>query len=231
LRGFVIHTFVAAALLAPALIVCAPANARDDRQQWLAASATGALKGKLLGTADVVVRSGDRADGVYQLNASAMLGWQLSGSTTVFAGYLRGYMYDDDQPVPVEDRARQQLTTQLGDLGGGALSLRLRTEQRWRGDGEDTAWRARAQLRWSRPLGSKAEGPALTLAHESFVNLNTAGWGPEGGYERMRNSAGVSLPLIEDVRAELSYVNQHGFVSDGEDTSDHALQLALAYSF
>ena len=176
------------------------------------------------------MRAGDRADGIYQMVQTAMLGYRLSSKVTVFSGYTRAISYNAGHHVPVEDRGRQQVTAEIGKLAGGTLSVRLRTEERWRSDGEDTAWRARAQLRWSRPLSTSGHTDII-LAHESFVNINSADWGPRGGFERMRNIIGVSRPLIPHVRGELSYINQHGFVRHDEDTSDHALQFALAYSF
>jgi hypothetical protein len=40
----------------------------------------------------------------------------------------------------------------------------------------------------------------------------------------------VSSPLTSKVTGEFGYVNQHGFVADGPDTTDHAAYVGLALS-
>ena len=40
----------------------------------------------------------------------------------------------------------------------------------------------------------------------------------------------VSTPLTTRLSGELGYVNQHGFVAGGPDTTDHAAYVGLALS-
>ena len=47
----------------------------------------------------------------------------------------------------------------------------------------------------------------------------------------MRNFAGLSLPIISDVKAEVGYLNQYSIVAGGRDAIDHVASIAFNYSF
>jgi hypothetical protein len=44
----------------------------------------------------------------------------------------------------------------------------------------------------------------------------------------MRNLITISTPLTKSVTGEAGYMNQHGFVSGGPDTSDNIAYFGLA---
>ena len=44
----------------------------------------------------------------------------------------------------------------------------------------------------------------------------------------MRNFLGINTPITKQVSAEFGYLNQHGFVRGGEDTSDHVASVSLS---
>ena len=46
----------------------------------------------------------------------------------------------------------------------------------------------------------------------------------------MRNLATVSTPLTKGLTGEVGYMNQHGFVRGGPDTSDNVAYFAVALS-
>ena len=68
------------------------------------------------------------------------------------------------------------------------------------------------------------------LSHESFIDLNTTSFQHQTGYGRMRNFLGVSVPLGTAVSLEAGYLNQHGFVRHGPDTTDHVASISLSAS-
>jgi hypothetical protein len=87
----------------------------------------------------------------------------------------------------------------------------------------------RPYVKFSLPLatGSKT---SLVLSSETFVNLNTTPFQKQDGLDRMRNFIGINAPITKSVSAEFGYLNQHGFVRGGEDTSDHVASVSLSLS-
>jgi hypothetical protein len=47
----------------------------------------------------------------------------------------------------------------------------------------------------------------------------------------VRNLISISTPLSKRINGEAGYMNQHGFVRGGEDTSDNIAYFALSASF
>jgi hypothetical protein len=77
------------------------------------------------------------------------------------------------------------------------------------------------------PLRGKV---ALNLSSEPFLNLNTTSFQAKTGLDRVRNLITISAPLSKKLSGEAGYLNQHGFVSSGTDTSDHVAYFALSLS-
>jgi hypothetical protein len=213
----------------PMLLAAAPARADQDTQYWTAYQVSGPVAGKLLIQADLAVRASDRSRGLSQIDAVVVLGTPISKRFALYGGYVRSLRYTPGVPTPVEERLRAQLSGDLGSLAGGAIALRLRGEMRWRNDAADTAWRGRAQVKWTRPFRTGG-ATALVLAHETYVNANRADWVSTKGIDRMRHSIGVSTPLGDRLRVEAGYLNQHRFVRRGPDLGEHVAQVALSWS-
>ena len=128
----------------------------------------------------------------------------------------------------MERRAREQVTFDgLTQIGKGKLSARARLEERWRHNIDGTGWRFRPYLKYSLPIAGKA---ALNLSTEPFFNLNTTPFQRQSGLDRVRNLVTISTPLSKAVSGEVGYLNQHGFVRDGPDTSDNVAYFSLALS-
>lgn len=128
----------------------------------------------------------------------------------------------------MEHRAREQVTFDgFAQLGRGKLSGRLRLEQRWREHVDGMGWRFRPYLKYSLPIAGKT---ALNLSNETFVDLNTTTFQRKSGIDRMRNLISISTPLSKALTGEAGYMNQHGFVRSGPDTSDHIAYFALVIS-
>ena len=75
------------------------------------------------------------------------------------------------------------------------------------------------------PLGGKV---ALNLSSEPFIDLNTTAFQQKPGLDRVRNLVTLSTPLSKRLSIEGGYMNQHGFVRGGPDTSDNIAYFALS---
>ena len=113
-------------------------------------------------------------------------------------------------------------------LGSGKLSFRLRGEERWRTNIEGTGVRFRPYVKYSVPLGHSKT--SLVLSSETFLNLNTTPFQKQSGLDRVRNLIAINTPLSKKLTAEIGYLNQHGFVRGGPDTSDHVASVSLSLS-
>jgi hypothetical protein len=128
----------------------------------------------------------------------------------------------------MERRAREQVTfDNLGSLGGGKFSARMRAEQRWRENVSGTGWRLRPYLKYAHPIGGKL---SLNVSNETFVDLNTTAFQKKPGIDRMRNYLSLSAPLSKKLTGEAGYLNQYGFVRGGPDTIDHVAYFTLSLS-
>lgn len=214
---------------APLALLASPARADvdDDGEAWLTLAASGAISGRVLGQTEAVARFSNDRNGIYEAEIGGLLGFALTDRVSLWAGYARVPRYTSGGRAAVENRTRQQITADLGDLLGGDLSGRLRLEQRFRAGG-GIGWRLRPQLKFSQPV--LKDRVSLVLSHESFVSLNNTGWGQRRGYERMRNFVGLQLPIADRLAAEVGYLNQYGF-APVRDTADHIVSTTFSYAF
>jgi hypothetical protein len=216
---------------AAALYGSSSALARDDAQLWTTGSATVKLGDRFRLSEEVTTRFSDNRNGLYELEINTLLGYRLTDKVTVWAGYTHDPNYAAGNFTVMERRAREQITVDdLAKIGRGTLSARLRVEQRWRDGIDGTGWRVRPYVKFSLPLKSGGK-TALVLSHESFVNLNSTSFQRVDGYDRMRNLVAISTPITKAVKAEIGYLNQHGFVRGGPDTNDHVASVSLSFSF
>jgi hypothetical protein len=212
------------------IMIARPAEAREDNQVWTSAATSVGLGGPWRLSQDIVARFSDNRNGLYEIETSTLLGYKLSKSVTVAAGYVHNPQYSEGDFQRLERRAREQISIDnFAEVGPGKLSGRLRMEQRFR-EGQDTAWRARPFLRFSMPL-TKNGKTSLNLSNETFVNLNTTTFQRTSGADRMRNLVAVTTKLNKTISLEGGYLNQYGFVRDGDDTIDHIAHLAVSTSF
>jgi hypothetical protein len=211
----------------PLLLTCValastPAFARSDEQLWTTASASVKLSDHWRISQEFVARFSDNRNGLYEIESNTLLGYRLGKAVTIWAGYTHNPQYSAGDFTVMEHRAREQVTfDNVAKLGPGKLSARIRLEQRWREhiDGP--------YVKFSMPLQGKT---ALNLSSELFFNLNTTSFQRRTGLDRVRNLVTVSTPLAKNLNGELGYMNQHGFVRGGEDTSDHIAYFAVSLS-
>jgi len=210
------------------LVTPAGAHASHDSQLWSTASATVKLGPKWRLSEELVGRFSDRKRGLYEIESNTLLGYRLSKVTTLWAGYTHNPQYAGGTFTILERRAREQVTFDgFARLGPGKLSGRLRLEQRWRDGIEGTGWRLRPYLKYSLPMHGKT---ALNLSTEPFVDFNTTSFQHTPGLDRVRNLITISTPLTKTLTGEVGYLNQHGFVRGGPDTSDHVAYFAMSLS-
>jgi hypothetical protein len=214
--------------LVAAAFTPAAAWARSDPQIWTTASASVKLADRWRLSEDVVARFSDHRNGLYEIESSTLLSYRFDKSVSFAAGYVHNPQYSGGDFTVMEHRAREQISfDSVARLGSGKVSARIRLEQRWREGVDGVGWRIRPYAKYSVPLKGKI---ALNLSTEPFVNLNETTFQRASGPDRVRNLATVSAPLSKSLAGEAGYMNQHGFVRDGPDTSDHVAYFALSLS-
>lgn len=204
--------------------------ARDDSQIWTTASATVKLSDQWRLSQELVARFSDNRSGLYEIEAVTMLGYKPTKDITIAAGYVHNPQYSDGDFTVMEHRAREQVTfDNIAQIGRGKFSARMRLEQRWREHADGTAWRARPYVKFALPL-TKGGKTNLNLSNETFINLENTSFQRTEGFDRMRNQISISTPLSSKLGIEAGYLNQYGFVKNGEDTMDHVATVTLNLS-
>lgn len=209
----------------------AGASAASDSQLWSTAAATVRLSERWRLQEELTARFSGNRHGLYEIESNTLLGYRLTKAVTLWGGYTHDPQYTAGHFTVMEQRLREQVTfDNVVNLGPGKLSFRMRTEQRWRDNVAGTGWRARPYVKYSVRLarGSKT---ALILSSETFLNLNTTPFQKQAGLDRMRNLIAISTPLSKKIAVEIGYLNQHGFVRGGPDSSDHVLSASIGVSF
>jgi hypothetical protein len=215
-------------LLFAAGLCSAPAVAQSDKQVWGNASLTVKLGDRWRISQELTTRFSDNRNGLYEVESNTLLGYRINKVVTVWAGYTHDPQYAAGDFTMMEHRAREQVTfDNFARIGPGKLTGRIRLEQRWRKGIDGIGWRVRPYIKFSVPLKSKA---ALNLSSEAFFNLNKTAFQRADGLDRMRNLVTISTPLSKVLTGEAGYMNQHGFVRGGEDTSDNIAYFALSLS-
>ena len=200
--------------------------ATSDSQLWTNLSATVKLSDRWRLSEEGTLRFSDNRNGLYELEANTLIGYRLNKTTAIWAGYTHNPQYSSGNFTVMEHRAREQVTFDgFAKIGAGKLNGRVRFEQRWREHIDGTGWRVRPYLKYSLPIAGKT---ALNLSTEPFVNLNTTPFQKRTGLDRVRNLVTISTPLTKTLTGEIGYMNQHGFVKGGPDTSDNVAYFGLA---
>jgi hypothetical protein len=200
--------------------------ATSDSQLWTNLNLNVKISDRWRLSEEGTVRFSDNRNGLYELEVNSLLGYRLNKMVTLGAGYTHNPQYASGDFTVMEHRAREQATFDgFAKLGGGKLNGRVRFEQRWREHVDGTGWRLRPYLKYSVPIAGKT---ALNLSSEPFFNLNTTPFQKRTGLDRVRNLVTVSTPLTKALSGEIGYLNQHGFVKNGPDTSDNVAYFGLA---
>jgi len=211
-----------------ALTIAAPASAATDDQLWSNLNVTVKVSDHWRVQEELTTRFSDNRNGLYEVESNTLLGYRLNKVVSLWAGYTHDPQYASGDFTVMEHRAREQVTFDgFARLGKGKFNGRLRLEQRWRDHIDGTGWRVRPYLKYSLPIAGKT---ALNLSTEPFFNLSTTTFQRKSGFDRVRNLVTISTPLTKVLTGEVGYMNQHGFVSGGPDTSDNIAYFGLALS-
>lgn len=210
-------------LAMPILAIASPALAQqEDAQIWLQTNAQVPVSDKLRLTVEGIARFSDRTNGLFHTEIGGILGYKLNDNVEIGFGYRHvgshgGNSADD------ENRLRQHVIVTLG-----RITTRLRVDERFHPDGSEIGFRIRPLLRYNHPIGKDY---ALFISHESFFMANDTKWGQRAGYDRVRNIAGVTIPIAKGVSGDLGYLNQYRFPRNGSRAQmDHALNFQLTLS-
>ena len=214
--------------LAAALGAAGPALASEDTQYWQTLNVSVALPDNFKVSNETVRRSSD-ARGFYEVENNFMVGKKVNKVVTLWLGYTFDPQYNHGTFRVREHRFRQQVNfDNFAVLGKVRLSGRVRLEERWREGQTGTAYRLRPQVKAVVPVAGKV---TLGVSSEQFFNLNNTGFQTVDGLERMRNAIFITVPLSKKISVDFGYLNQHGFVPNGPDSSDHVLTTGLSASF
>src|SRR5690242_14630566 len=199
----------------------------SDSQLWTSGSVTVKLSDKWSLSQDLTARFSDNKHGLYELEANTLVGYQLSKSVSLWAGYDHDPQYSGGHFTIMEHRLVEHVvSSNLGKIGSGQLSGRVRLEQRWRDGQNGTGWRLRPYLRYTVPFSSRSK-VALTLSEEPFFDLNTTSFQTVHGLERLRSLVAITIPVGKKFSADVGYMNQHGFVPNRKDTSDNIAYFSV----
>jgi len=222
------------AALAAILAIDAPANATDDDPAvWLIASTADALSDdgtRWRYSVDAQARYFDPGSGVAQYLIRPAIGYELENGTTLWAGYARFRSRTQSGDYFDEDRFWQQVGWKARPLGDGALSFRVRLEERSVSRGDDLGITLRVMGRYVQPIGTSGR-TEFVFALEPFYDLVDTDWGGSSRLSQNRTFFGIGQRLNESVRLETGYMNQFIWVDSGEDRSNHVLVLNFRLSF
>lgn len=204
----------AATLLAICAFFCGPAAraAEEDFRIWENVTAIvklGAIDARLDKWRVWIESQGrfrDNAGAVDQGIARGGLGYSLSDTASVWAGYAHVWTFPGGRATNREDRIWQQLL--LTDKAPfGDWTSRTRLEQRFIEGIAPVEWRLRQFVRFSTPLG---DGSPLSLVvwDEVFLRLNSTTPAARFGFDQNRAFAGLGYAFNEKVRLEVGYMNQ-----------------------
>ena len=214
--------------LTAAIAVATPAAASEDTQYWQTLNITVALPDNFKLSNETVRRASD-AKGFYEIENNFMVGKKVNKVVTLWLGYTFDPQYSHGTFRFHEHRFRQQINfDNFAVIGKVKLSGRLRLEERWREGQIGTGWRLRPQIKATMPIAGKV---TLSITNEDFIDLNNSSFQTVDGLERMRNAIFVTLPLNKKISVDFGYMNQHGFVPNGPDSSDNVLTAGLSASF
>lgn len=208
-------------LAALLLLAAAPARAQQqDEQLWLQINTHVPLADRLRLTLEQIGRFSERQGGLSQTEFGGILGYKIAKNVELGFGY-RKVGFHNRNTAASEDRFRQHIVATFGPV-----TTRLRVDERFSARGGEIGFRIRPLIRYNHRLGP--DRLALFVSHESFYLPNSTRWGQRSGYERMRNIAGIALPLGRGVSADVGYLNQYRFARGSSRAQmDHALNLQL----
>ena len=218
------------ALLAGGTIgfIATPVSAQSDEQLWTNFNVTVKLSDRWRLSEEVTIRFSDNRKGLYELESNTLLGYRLNKVVTLWAGYTHNPQYAAGDFTVMEHRAREQVTFDgFAQLGEGKLNGRIPARAalaRGRG-GHRLARSALPQIFAADRRQDRAQPQQRTLLQSQHDAVPD-----EDGARPHAQPDPISTPLTKTLSGEVGYMNQHGFVKNGPDTSDNVAYFGLALS-
>lgn len=157
------------------------------------------------------------------------LGYQINPNIGIYQGYGIIPTYDPDK---VEHRSFQELLAKQSITNSLSLVHRLRFEQRFLEDVDDTAFRFRYFARLTYPLSGIHEKLSLAINEEIFIHLNDVGNGPQSGFNQNRLFVGLNYKISNSLAFEAGYQNQFINGRNGsDDVINHIAFLGMLTNF
>jgi hypothetical protein len=209
-------------LLAVPLLAASPSAyaQQEDEQLWLQLNTHVPLDANTRITLEQIARFSDRQDGLTQSELGVLIGQRVSKNFELGFGYRHVGFHNLNTALD-EERFRQQV---VGTFG--SITTRFRVDERFHPHGKEVGIRIRPLVRYNHKLNDK--GLAAFVSHESFYLPNATKWGQRRGYERMRNSVGLMLPVSPKISADVGYLNQYRLARGSSRAQvDHALSIQL----
>lgn len=208
-------------LAVSALLIAPAAHAQvEDTQLWTQTNMNIPIAKRARITMEGIARGSDRLGGLYQTEVGILVSRKLSKHIELGAGFRHVGSHSGNR-ADDEDRLRQHVVFTYGRMSG-----RFRIDERFHPDGPEIGFRIRPLIRYNHPIGKRW---ALFVSHESFIMPNSTDWGQRSGYDRMRNIAGVVVPVLKNATADVGYLNQYRPGRDGSRPQmDHALSIQLS---
>lgn len=209
-------------ILAASVITAAPAFAQsEDQQVWFQVNGAVDVGDSSRITLEGISRFGHDVSGVYS-EAGVLYTRKLGNGVELSLGYRHVEEFSRGGPPTNDERVRQMIQAPLGSGFVG----RLRFEQRFNSTGSEVGFRLRPRLNYDTSLPNT--NIRLYAAQEHYFILNDTKWGQDRGYERIRNSVGLAIPMTKEARAEIGYLNQYRYGRNGKRAQmDHALMVTL----
>jgi len=209
--------------------------AEDDIGVWTIISASDAFASdtgpsRWLYTVDAQARYFDVGSGANQYLLRPGIGYSISDTMSVWAGYARLRARGKTGNVVDENRYWQQLAWTAGHWAGGKITMRTRVEQRSVSAGDDVRLVLRFQTKYVRKFGGNG-ATNLIIGIEPFVDLNDSDWGGDSGLGQNRTYLGFGRRLSDKVSVEAGYMNQFIWVDGGEDRVNHLAMLHFKLKF
>jgi len=175
-------------------------------------------------------RFGDNASHFSQALLRPGLGYQLTPTTSIWAGYAFAPTELPYVRVPFDEQRVWQQVLYRDKFSVGNVQWRSRLEERMAPQlGNDVGMRYRQLLKLSVPL-SFAPGFSWVIQDEVFVLLNTGDWIPRRGLDNNRFFTGVAYAITKEITGEVGYMN-HYIWRKGDNLMDHVLSVNILANF
>jgi len=177
---------------------------------------------------DTMIRTREGASTVDSVTGRVVISRQITGRSTVGAGYAYGTFFLDDGGTFDEHRFVQQFvwTRTAGVVG---LSFRTRLEERLIEGNSGALVRARQHVRVTRSL--IADGRLQLVASEELFLYANSTTRASSGFDSNRVFAGVRRAVTARTGVEIGYLNIYARIASSAYRRSHVLSATVQAAF